>query len=74
MTFFIVSKSINKSITACSATLTVLLPVTSTTPMLCSLAAAKSTWSDPTPAVIANFKFGAFQYVHASYMQDKMAH
>src|SRR5690625_6359600 len=47
-------------ITTCSATLTWLLPVISTTSMLCSTAASKSTWSEPTPAVIASFKLGAF--------------
>ena len=37
--------------TACSATLTTLLPVISATVMLRSAALARSTWSEPTPAV-----------------------
>ena len=45
--------------TTCSATLTTLLPVISATVMLRWAAAAKSKWSDPTPAVSSNFRLGA---------------
>jgi hypothetical protein len=47
--------------TTCSATLTTLLPVTSATvtPPLVVLAASRSTWSDPMPAVIASLSLAA---------------
>ena len=47
-------------ITTCSATLMLLQNVTSATVMPRSMAASKSTWSDPIPAVTASFRFGAF--------------
>ena len=41
----------------CSATDLELQNVTSTTSILLSIAACKSTWSEPIPAVTAIFKF-----------------
>ena len=46
--------------TTCSATLMLLQNVTSVTVMPRSIAAWRSTWSEPIPAVIASFSFGAF--------------
>ena len=48
------------SITTCSETLMLFEYVTSATVIPCSAAAWRSTWSDPIPAVIASFRFGAF--------------
>ena len=45
--------------TTCSATETTLEPVTSSTWMPFSAAALRSTWSDPTPAVIQILRFFA---------------
>ena len=46
--------------TACSATLMLLLKVTSATVIPRAIAAFRSTWSEPMPAVIESFRFGAF--------------
>jgi hypothetical protein len=48
------------SITTCSATLMLLQYVTSMTEMPLSMAACRSTWSEPMPAVTASLSFGAF--------------
>ncbi len=45
--------------TTCSDTLTLLLKVTSATVMPLSMAAWRSTWSEPIPAVMASFRLGA---------------
>lgn len=44
----------------CSATEVTLLPDTSMTVILRSFAASRSTWSDPTPAVMQSFRLLAF--------------
>ncbi len=46
--------------TTCSATLMLLQYVTSATVTPLSIAACRSTWSEPMPAVIASFRLGAF--------------
>ena len=46
--------------TTCSATLMLLQYVTSATVTPPSIAACRSTWSEPMPAVIASFRLGAF--------------
>lgn len=46
-------------ITTCSATLMLLQYVTSATVTPCAMAASRSTWSEPMPAVIASFRFFA---------------
>lgn len=46
--------------TTCSATETTFEPETSRTWMPCSTAALRSMWSEPTPAVMQSFRFGAF--------------
>lgn len=46
--------------TVCSATLTLLEPVTSATVTPACAAASKSTWSEPIPAVSASFSLDAF--------------
>ena len=45
--------------TACSATLMLLQNVTSATVISWAIAAFRSTWSEPIPAVMANLSFGA---------------
>lgn len=44
-------------ITTCSATLMLLQYVTSATVTPCAMAASRSTWSEPIPAVTASFRF-----------------
>ena len=46
-------------ITTCSETLIELQYVTSATVIPRSIAACRSTWSEPMPAVIASFRLGA---------------
>ena len=52
-------------IIACSATDCTLEPVTSSTAIFRLLAASKSTWSDPTPAVIHALSLGALAILDA---------